>query len=246
VSRFTDLAGPVDSGTLFQPEIDTGFVRVEVRGLHLRPSYIPAFVVQGQGRRGLDDLILPIQGSASATVDSVSAVFQTADADDLFHNITLPAVFAAAEVPLALVDGETGRVVSAPPVVTWPTLRPASDVTLAGGPLGWDELPSNQRWTPQAPGGERFDEPIDGDDCEEEPYADEDYEETTDLLAQRHTTEELARLAEERRLSATRAEEALARRREAVAAAVPASESPPAGRRPRKTAPTKSTRSRRG
>jgi hypothetical protein len=251
VSRFTDLASPDGTDNLFAVDTATGFVRVEVRGLHLRSSYIPAFVVQGHGRRGLDDLILPVQGSASATVDSVSAIFETTGADVLFDNIELPAVFAAAEVPLALVDGETGRVVSAPPVVTWPTLRPASDVTLAGGPLGWGDLPANQRWTPQEPGGERFDEPIDDDECEEEPCADE-AEETTAQMAQEWTVAELERMVEERRLGMARAEEALASRRAAVAATASASEPTErsAGGRARK-APTKAVtkaapRSRRG
>jgi hypothetical protein len=244
VSRFSDLASPSSGGRLF--DIAAGsFVRVEVRGLHLRPTYIPAFVVGDRGGRQFDDLILPVQGSASATVDSVSAVFDVTGADFLFDDdVELPAVFAAAEVPLALVDGETGRVVSAPPVLTWPTLRPSTDSTFAGGPMGWDELPSNQRWIPQEPGGERFDGPVDEDDCTE-PCADEDEAETAELMAERHTTEELERIADERQAGAERARAALAGKRATADDTAPETDAPRRRRPPAKTTPAKTTRSRR-
>ena len=99
--------------------------RVEVRGLHLRPSYLPAFVVDGTEGRRLEDLILPRRGSASADADSVVGIFSEQSLPTLPGPIpSSGAVFAAADIPLALVDGETGQVVTAPAVVTWPAMQP--------------------------------------------------------------------------------------------------------------------------
>lgn len=111
------------------------FVRVEVRGLHLRSTYLPAFVRQGRPGHELVDLVLPVKGSASADADSMVAVFRAEDirairaelgtriSEDVVglragQSWTVP----ASAVPLAVVDGETGRVVTAPPVRTWPAL----------------------------------------------------------------------------------------------------------------------------
>ncbi len=156
------------------PPSPPSFVRVEVRGLHLRPSYLPAFVVSGGSGRQLDELVLPVRGSASADSDSVIAVFDLDSLPDPLRYLGLGdgAVFAAAEVPMALVDGETGRIVTAPPVTTWPDLRPASDPDDTGGPDTWgrSSLPQNQRWVPQStdPVLPEDDECADTDECTEE------------------------------------------------------------------------------
>ncbi len=132
------LRSPQAEGLGFRPD----FLRVEVRGLHLRPTYLPAFVRENETGRTLDELVLPVQGSASADTDTMVAVFRGED----INAIALPGDFPpfneslfgrsswtvpAAAVPLAVVDGETGRVVLAPRVRSWPDLTPAS----AGGPL---------------------------------------------------------------------------------------------------------------
>jgi pyruvate/2-oxoglutarate dehydrogenase complex dihydrolipoamide acyltransferase (E2) component len=146
----------------------TKFVRVEVRGLHLRPTYLPAFVATGSGRR-LEDLVLPVRGSASADADSVVGVFDSELLAPALQAGSLGdgAVFAAADVPLALVDGETGRIVTAPPVTTWPDLRPATTPSGTSGPADWTQ-PSDQSWVPQStdpsPPEEEVCEP---DDCTE-------------------------------------------------------------------------------
>ncbi|MEV6344855.1 hypothetical protein [Actinoplanes sp. NPDC051851] len=172
ISQISDLSGTVPPYTV---EENQNFFRVEVRGLHLRPSYIPAFVVQARGGRRLEDLVLPLAGSATATGDSVSAIFDGTDRDRLFQDtggLRFPAVFAAAEVPIALVDGETGRVVSAPPVLTWPALRPAVDASLDDGPSTWTDVRSDQRFAGQPSSREPF-VPHDGEDACEEPCADD-------------------------------------------------------------------------
>ena len=58
---------------------------------------------------------------------------------------------AASEVPLAIIDGELGRIVQGPAVTTWPRLQPAGVVTRDGGPDKWDEIAPNQRFVPQSP-----------------------------------------------------------------------------------------------
>jgi hypothetical protein len=155
---------------LSTPPTLTRFVRVEVRGLHLRPSYLPAFALGGSGRR-LEDLLLPVRGSASANADSVVGIFDSQSLPLALQasNLGDGAVFAAAEIPLALVDGETGRIVTAPPVTTWPDLRPASTPGETSGPNDWSQ-PSDQLFVPQStdpsPTGEEED-CIDTDDCTE-------------------------------------------------------------------------------
>jgi len=155
----------------------TGYVRVEVRGLHLRPTYLPAFIISGGAGRQLDELVLPVQGSASADADSLVAIFELSSLPTRLQELMEPttgplpggAVFAAAEVPLALVDGETGRVVVAPPVTTWPDLRPAAAQKSASGPSGWGRLDQNERWSPQstAPADQGDDGCAEPEDCTE-------------------------------------------------------------------------------
>jgi hypothetical protein len=132
------------------PEEST-FVRVEVRGLHLRPSYLPAFVDPDVTGRGLENLVLPVHGSASADANSTMAIFDRQSLPRPLKNLDLNgAMFAAAEIPLALVDGETGRIVTAPPVTAWPDLRPVATPSDSGGPRTWVRLAQDQRWLPQA------------------------------------------------------------------------------------------------
>jgi len=66
-------------------------------------------------------------------------------------------------VPLAIVDGELGRIVQGPAVTTWPKLRPAGVVNPDGSPATWGKIPPNQRFVPQSPP-----DPVDpevADDC---------------------------------------------------------------------------------
>jgi hypothetical protein len=143
---------------------DSDFIRVEVRGLHLRPTYVPAFIARPGDPAAL---ILPLQGSASADTDSLSAIFQASALPALQTALsgTDGIVMAASEVPLAIVDGELGRIVQGPAVTTWPKLRPAGVVPPTGGPGPdeWDDILPNQRFVPQSPPN-----PVDpevADDC---------------------------------------------------------------------------------
>jgi hypothetical protein len=169
VTRFDDI----DPTAVPPSSTGADFVRVEVRGLHLRPSYLPAFVTGGGAGRQLEELILPVRGSASADSDSVVAVFDRRSLPAPLANLNLGgatgAVFAAAEVPLALIDGETGRIVVAPTVTTWPDLRPAATPDGSGGPSDWDELPLDQRWAPQSTGTSQPEDEdcVETDECTE-------------------------------------------------------------------------------
>jgi hypothetical protein len=151
-------------------ENDTGddFVRAEVRGLHLRPTYVPAFVADGGNPANLGSLVLPLQGSASADADSLAGTFQRDALPAALKNLLTSAggrgvLMAASEVPLAIIDGELGRIVQGPAVTTWPKLQPAGAVMGDGGPDQWDDIAPNQRFVPQSPP-----DPVDpevADDC---------------------------------------------------------------------------------
>ena len=151
------------------------FLRVEVRGLHLRPGYLPAFIRTDRTGRERDELVLPVQGSASSDSDSMVAVFRAADINAIKHPFqqdetdrqddfdelfklsswTVP----AAAVPIAVFDSETGRVVLAPPVRTWPDLVPAN----TGGDLNLDPGLGN---TSQVSFGTFAIPPDEPDDCD--------------------------------------------------------------------------------
>jgi hypothetical protein len=142
------------------------FVRVDIRGLHLRPTYVPAFIADGGDPADPAALVLPLQGSASADADTLSGVFQLdalPNALQLLLATNNGVVMAASEVPLVIVDGELGRIVQGPTVTTWPKLRPAGVVNPDGSPATWDKIPPNQRFVPQSPP-----DPVDpevADDC---------------------------------------------------------------------------------
>jgi len=139
ISRFPGIV-------LFDVELTTvrdvgrvPFFRLEVRGANLRPTYIPALLVTRKDKLQGDvqELVLPRNGSATADDDTLSGLFRL---DDLVNthdpqgtglqsslrgrmttgtgttSVLLPAQIA----PIAIVDGETGQLVTAPPVLTWP------------------------------------------------------------------------------------------------------------------------------
>ena len=152
---------PFDNGT-------SEFVRAEVRGLHLRPTYVPAFVADHGNPANLGSLVLPLQGSASADADSLAGTFQGDALPRALKDLLSGAggrgvLMAASEVPLAIIDGELGRIVQGPAVTTWPKLQPAGVVNVDGAPDKWVVIPPNQRFIPQSPPN-----PVDpevADDC---------------------------------------------------------------------------------
>jgi hypothetical protein len=141
------------------------FVRVEIRGLHLRPTYIPAFISDNPADPGA--LVLPLQGSASADPDSLSGIFQQDALPQALGDLLIAhpdgVVMAASEVPLAIVDGELGRIIQGPAVTTWPKLQPASVVSPEGAHANWDSILPNQRFVPQSPPDPV--DPVVPDDC---------------------------------------------------------------------------------
>ena len=119
-------------------ESERGFLNVEVRGINLRRHFIPAFVRPSARNRGeelcraenlaLDDLIRPLEFSATADGESVSAVFDYDEVFQVFNEARIfdvpdnGLVFPASDVPIALIDSETARVVHAPWPKSWPRL----------------------------------------------------------------------------------------------------------------------------
>lgn len=128
------LANDIDAANQSQ----RGFLNVEVRGINLRRHYIPAFVRPLARRRGeegcraenldLDDLIRPLEFSATADGESVSAIFDYDEVVQVFNEARIfevpdnGLVFPASDVPIALIDSETARVVHAPWPKSWPRL----------------------------------------------------------------------------------------------------------------------------
>jgi len=115
-------------------------VNVEFRGLNLRHTYIPAFVPVGR-RLTRDDcrldnldpkgLILPLPGSWTADDESISALFRVRDVEPIMGEADIwvttdGVVVPASDVPIAVVDTETGQVVHAPVPATWPRLFAAA------------------------------------------------------------------------------------------------------------------------
>jgi len=167
---------PFDTtGELAVQKAAAGFVRVEVRGLHLQPTYVPAFVT-GPNAQSLSSLELPLQGSASADQDSMSGIFDLdrlpLELKKLLSGAPDGVLVPASEVPLAIVDGELGRVVQGPSVTTWPKLRAAGVAFADGWPDTWSDIDPNQRFVPQPPPEPVEPTPTDdcladcGDDCE--------------------------------------------------------------------------------
>ena len=119
---------------------DEPVVNVEFRGLNLRHSYIPAFVPRNRRLTRddcrLDDLdpqglVLPLAGSWTADDESISALFRVRDVEPIMGEAdiwvhTEGIVVPASDVPIAVVDTETGQVVHAPVPATWPRLFAAA------------------------------------------------------------------------------------------------------------------------
>ena len=140
----------------FENDSAVNFVRAEVRGLHLRPTYVPAFVADGGNPANLGSLVLPMQGSASADADSLAGTFEREALPVALRGLLSAAagrgvLMAASEVPLVIIDGELGRIVQGPAVTTWPKLQPAGEVIGDGGPDQWGDIAPNQRFVPQSP-----------------------------------------------------------------------------------------------
>jgi hypothetical protein len=113
---------------------------VEFRGVNLRDTFIPAFVpperrltpedcrLENLDPRGL---ILPLAGSWTADDESISALFRVSDIEPIMGEadiwVSTEGVIApASDVPIAVVDTETGQVVHAPVPATWPRLFAAA------------------------------------------------------------------------------------------------------------------------
>jgi hypothetical protein len=128
----TRLTHALDADTYLQG------VNVEFRGLNLRRNFIPAFVTRKARNRGEDscraeelglrDLVRPLEFSASADGESVSAIFDLTKVQRIFQEADIEQVpdtgfvLPATDVPIALIDSETGRVVHAPWPRSWPRL----------------------------------------------------------------------------------------------------------------------------
>jgi hypothetical protein len=144
---------------------DRLYFRLELRGANLRPTYQPAFMEPESGL-----LVPPLNGSATADDDSIAAIFSEDDVDvfdsdspagvqvnNLLNELREGAtvLMPAQSLPLAVVDQETGLVISAPPVRHWPGHFVPQDST-----PDWSEE-RNDRFVPGGTGlgADEFDDP---------------------------------------------------------------------------------------
>lgn len=148
---------------------------VEFRGVNFRAEHIPAFVVNPAARHaddchlddfGTDGLVLPQRGSSTADDESISGLFRGEHLTPVLRQLQgmLDAspwtqaggvVLPAESVPIAILDGETGRVVRAPQPVTWPALRKAWDPIVSFPDLRtrWERIAEDEQFrTPPQPG----------------------------------------------------------------------------------------------
>jgi hypothetical protein len=118
------------------------YVRMSLRGSNFRPTYIPALLELDPNKKPTV-LHLPLKDSASADVDTLVGIFRFDDGDDLTlwnllendAGVVVPAHF----VPIAVVDRETGQLISSPPTLVWPELTPAN-AKAAAHPPTWSDL----------------------------------------------------------------------------------------------------------
>jgi hypothetical protein len=173
--RIGRFGRPILFNVTFRPVFGrSNAVEVDVRGINLRPSYIPAFVkhpVPAEDECRLDELapgslILPLTDSSSADEDSMVAIFET-EAITLLHESFAAGVqwvddvgfsadtlgpggftVPAEALPLAVIDGERGVAILAPQPYTWPRLRPAMLPVEAaeGAKRGWAGIPQDDRF----------------------------------------------------------------------------------------------------
>jgi hypothetical protein len=183
--RIGRYPSPVITNVVFRPIVGRdGVVEVEYRGFNFQLTQLPAFLTKprqksAEGCRvedfGTDDLVLALDGSATADDESLTGLFFLQELDAVFAvggaqadaaalNNPLAALRRLADVgaggfsvpaedlPLAVVDGEFATVVHAPEPRTWPNLR------LARNPVrGKKQLPD--RWA-DAPSGAVFHGPL--------------------------------------------------------------------------------------
>lgn len=134
-----------------QPIVDDGpiNVRLSLRGVNLRSTYLPAILRSGGNDSKLEP---PSDGRSTADDDTLVGNFtfpyDHAFVYGLVSNYPSGAILPAATLPIGVVDGETGQVVSSPSVRTWPSVssyttggqagggpaRPAGGAPAAGGP----------------------------------------------------------------------------------------------------------------
>lgn len=124
--------------------------RIEVRGFNIRPTFIPAFIHDPKNWPTSDPIkeaIKALHDTVTADDESMSGLF---DANQFVGPELLPLVasatevraFPAEDVPIAVIDGERGTIISAPEPRTWPNLNPAND------PFDPDPTTLPARWDP--------------------------------------------------------------------------------------------------
>jgi hypothetical protein len=125
ISRFPGIVlFDVEATRVFRVDGDDRlYFRLELRGANLRPTYQPAFM-----HPETKLLVPPLNGSATADEDSIGAFFSEADLGGFHPAVTElidrlgqgPVLMPAQNLPLAVVDQESGQVISAPPIRHWP------------------------------------------------------------------------------------------------------------------------------
>jgi hypothetical protein len=132
----------------------TGIRKIEIRGFNIRPTFIPAFIHDPKNFPPLDPekddgLINALRDTVTADDESMAGLFYENDfynseAEHLVESSIHVISFPAEDVPIAVIDGERGTVISAPEPLTWPNLRKTRE------PIDPDEVKNSKeldaRW----------------------------------------------------------------------------------------------------
>jgi hypothetical protein len=135
--RIGRYPAPVLTDVVVYPRMENrnNIRKIEVRGFNLRPTFIPAFIHDPKNWPPLDPkddgLINALHDTATADDESMVGLFNESD----FENSEAAALvqyqyymsWPAEDVPIAVIDGERGTVISAPEPVSWPNLRLTKD-----------------------------------------------------------------------------------------------------------------------
>jgi len=140
-------------------------VEVTFRGINLRPSHIPAFVLDDLSGlaeacpvpdHGTDHLLLGLAGSSTSDDESITAFFEKDAVHELMGRILtdfdLEAGFTvpAEDVATAIIDGETGLVVYAPDPRTYPDIQRLDNPLRRTDQLpAWDHVAANEAFRSQ-------------------------------------------------------------------------------------------------
>jgi hypothetical protein len=166
--RIGRYPAPVLTDVVIYPEMLTrnNILKIEVRGFNIRPTFIPAFIKDPahwppSDPADGDGLIKALHDTVTADDESMVGLFNiddfyTTEGRSLVRFESQVLSIPAEDIPIAVIDGERGTVISAPEPLTWPNLNLANDPFVPNPdtlPARWDPILRDEKFTnvPAAP-----------------------------------------------------------------------------------------------